>query len=135
MGAFRDELWSTSGGRWHMVRQAPWLFKRGPSDVFSAALLDSWRTYSWLTSANTRVTGTQRWNVRPGSANWAIRQTLHWYAQSYTIYGSQTGDIFTQATTTTTAVTPAHSLNTWSNQSPIGGDDASYCNLRNGRFA
>ncbi len=72
--------------------------------------------------------------MRPGSVNWAIRQTLYWYPQTYTVYGSQTGDIFTQGTTTTTATAPAHTTNTWANQSAIGGDATSYCNLRNGRF-
>jgi hypothetical protein len=133
--AFRDELWNDAGGRWHMVLQSPWLYKHAPSDIFSAGLQDAFTTYSWQTSAGVRTSGVRRYNVRPGSANWAIRQTLYWYPQQYTIYGSQTGDIFTQGSTTTTATAPAHTRYTWANQSAMGGGDSSYCNLRNGRFA
>jgi hypothetical protein len=103
--------------------------------IFDAATRNAFVTYGWYTSANVLTSGARRYTVRPGSANWAIRQTLYWYPQSYTVYGSSSGDIFIQGTTVTTKLAPAHSRTTWANQSSLGGADNGYCNLRNGRFA
>jgi hypothetical protein len=114
--AFRDELWNNSGGRWHVVLQSPWLYKRAPSDIFSAALQDEFTTYSWSDANGARTYGIRRYNVRPGTANWAIRQTLYWYGR------------------TVAPTAAAHTTYTWANQAAIGGDVTSYCNLRNGRF-
>jgi hypothetical protein len=80
--AFRDELWNNAGGRWHMVLQSPWLYKRAPDNIFDAATRNAFVTYGWYTSANVLTTGPAAHTVRPGSANWAIRQTLYWYPQS-----------------------------------------------------
>jgi hypothetical protein len=134
--AFRDELWNNDGGTWHMVRQSPWEYKRAPSDIFSATTATAFATYSWWTENGSPTSGYHSWQVYPGTVQWAIRQTLYWYAQSYTVYGSQdfNADIFTRATRTGTLVAQAHSRVLWTYQSAFGGDGSDTCSLHNGVF-
>jgi len=132
--AFHDELWNNSGGTWHVIQQLPWEYKHAPSDVFSDALTDEFATYSWQTSSGAWTSGAHAWTVTPGGVKWAIRQTLYWYAQSYTYYGSLdfSTDIFTQATASSTLVAPAHSHILWADQSSLGSDDTTTCSLHGG---
>ena len=109
----------------------------GPSDIFSAGLTDQFATYSWQTQSGAWTNGTHSWNVTPGNVKWAIRQSLYWYSQTYTYYGplAFTTDIFTQATSSSTLVAPAHSHILWAAQNSLDDTGTTTCGLHSdGRF-
>jgi hypothetical protein len=134
--AFRDELWTNAGGRWHVVIQSPLLSKTAPSDIFSAGLQTQFESQAWTAANGAQTTGYRLYSVRPGNASWAILQRMYWFPATTTVdyTNDQSLDIFSRATTTGTVVVQAHSRSTWANESSLGGSATSHCELTGGRF-